>query len=125
MASIGYVDTLIAPLPQEVRKALTDCFSYAFATTLWGPVVNGRRAVNGQQYFISFMLPNVANQEIAIPHGLSAIPNLAVPVLDVRSANSAIVPLTITRKADDHYLYLKSSATGVPVTLLVDGGSPS
>jgi hypothetical protein len=125
MASIGYVDTLIAPLPAEMRKALTDCFTYAFATMLWGPVVNGRRAVNGQQYFISFLLPAVANQEIAVAHGLSAVPNMAVPVLDVRSANSAIVPLTITRKADDHYLYLKSSSVNVPVTLLVDGGSPS
>jgi hypothetical protein len=125
MSSIGYVDTLIAPLPVEMRKIFTDVFTYTYATMLWGPVVNGRRAVNGQQYFISFLLPAVANQEIAIPHGLSAVPNLAVPVLDVRSPNSAIVPLTITRKADDHYLYLKSSATSVPVTLLVDGGSPS
>jgi hypothetical protein len=125
MAVIGYVDTLVAPLPQEMRKALTDCFSYAFATYLWGPVVNGRRAVNGQQYFISFVTPALANQEFAVPHGLSAVPNLAVPVLDVRSANSAIVPLTITRKADNQYLYLKSPNVSIPVTLLVDGGSPS
>lgn len=125
MAVIGYVDTLIAPLPVEIRKALTDVFTYTYATMLWGPVVNGRRGVNGQQYFVSFLLPITANQEVAIPHGLSTPPNLAIPVLDVRSANSAIVPLTITRPADAHYLYLKSSATGVPVTLLVDGGSPS
>ena len=125
MAVIGYVDTLVAPLPQEMRKALTDCFSYAFATTLWGPVVNGRRAVTGQQYFVSFLTPAVANQEFAVPHGLSAVPNLAVPVLDVRTANSAIVPLTITRKADDHYIYLKCPTVNAPVTLLVDGGSPS
>lgn len=83
-------------------------------------VGNGARAANAQWYRVSSTTAATANTEFAVAHGLSAPPGQIFPVLDLTQINSQMVPLTVSRAADATYLYLKSSSTSAPFTILVE-----
>lgn len=62
-----------------------------------------------------------ANTEFSIPHGFGRVPYLLYPVLPLDVVNAQIVPLKVTRAADDKRIYLSSSAESAAVTVAVEG----
>jgi hypothetical protein len=49
------------------------------------------------------------------------VPHYALPVLELDRPGAKVVPLEVTRAADARRIYLKSTSTSAPITLLVEG----
>ena len=117
MASKAYVESFTNALPADIR--------YPIRSALWYLMDNWRlgtdkRAQNAQLYRVSSTTAATANTEFTVAHGLSGAPSQVLQVLDLNLVNSQIVPLTVSRAPDATYLYLKSSSTSAPITLLVE-----
>lgn len=117
MASKAYVESFINALPADIR--------YPIRSALWYLMDNWRlgtaaRAENAQLYRVSSTTHATANTEFTVAHGLSAAPALVVQILDLSQVNSQMVPLTVSRAPDAKYLYLKSSSTSAPFTMMVE-----
>lgn len=123
MADLGLVYGEIKNLPPELRPVFKRIFTAIMKDIRLGhpqgqqpdPMVN----LGGG--FFHGTTASVANQEFTIPHGFGRTPYLAFPVLRLDAVNSTIVPLTVTRVADDKRLYLSSSVTGAAISLAVEG----
>ncbi len=111
MANPAYIESLAGALDPPVKLAFKRCFEYVLANLRFGPVVHQSRAVNHQAYYLSSTTPAVADTEFSIAHGLGRTPYVLLPVLGLDAVNSQIVPLTVSRAADDTRIYLKSSST--------------
>jgi hypothetical protein len=61
------------------------------------------------------------DDEFSITHGFGRTPYLVVPVLPLDVLGAQIVPLTVTRVADDKRIYLSSSVADAPVTVYLEG----
>ena len=119
MASIGYVEASLGGLPREQRGPIKGAFDYVLDNLAFGAVEHQVRATNFQAYWITATTSSVANQEVAIAHGLGKTPAFAFPVLPLDGVNSGTPVLTVTRAADASRLYLSSASTSVAFALLV------
>jgi hypothetical protein len=117
VANKGYVDSLINGLPTEMRNPVGSAIKYLMDNWRVG---TGTRAANAQWYRVTATTASVANTEFAVKHGLSSPPAQLFPVLDLAQINSQLVPLTVSRAPDATYLYLKSSSTSAPFSMLVE-----
>lgn len=122
MANASYMKSLIGSLESNIRAAFGNVFDYAFKSLKFGPAESGEASINFGAVFYESTTPSTASQEFTIAHRQGTPPYLAVPVLDLTSSNSQVVPLKVTRPADAQYLYLASSSTNAVVKLLVEGG---
>lgn len=117
MATKAYVETFINALPSDIRYPIRSALWYLMDNWRLG---TGTRAENAQLYRISSTTAATANTEFTVAHGLSDAPSQVVQVLDLSQVNSQLVPLTVSRAPDAKYLYLKSSSTSAPFTMLVE-----
>src|SRR6185436_7853448 len=117
MANKGYVDQLINALPAELRYPIGGAIKYLMDNWRVG---NGARAINAQWYRVTATTSTTANTEFTVAHGLGAAPSQLFPLLDLASINSQMVPLTVSKAPHATYLYLKSSSTNAPFTILVE-----
>jgi hypothetical protein len=117
MASKGYVDQLLNALPSDLRYPLRSAFWHIMDNFR---IATATRAENAQWYRVSATTHATANTEFAVAHGLSAAPTQLFQILDLTQINSQVVPLTVSRAPDIKYLYLKSSSTSAPFTMLVE-----
>lgn len=118
MASLGYIKSLLNTLPNEVRKALEPAFQHLIVDgySLGG----GRKATNFNWYSFESTTAGTANEEFSILHGLNQIPSQIIPVLDLNTVGSQIVPLEVSKAPDAHRIYLKSTSTGAPFKIYVE-----
>lgn len=121
MARVGYVETIVGSLEAQTKKAIIAIFEYVLKNLRWGRPGNQERAENLAGVFLTGTTHAVANTEFSIEHGLESAPYLLIPVLDLQTANSELVPLTVTQPADGRRIYLSSSETSAPFTVLVEG----
>jgi hypothetical protein len=63
----------------------------------------------------------VADTEFSIAHGFGRVPYLVIPVLPLDTVGAQIVPLTVTRVADDKRLYFSSPTQSASVSVYVEG----
>lgn len=119
MADIGSVEAEFGSLPVEHKKALVAAFRYVLRNLSFGAVEHQKPAKNFQAYYLQGTTDAVANTEFSIAHGLSSAPSVLIPVMGLDAVNSQIVPLTVTRAADDKRVYLKSSSTSAAIAVLV------
>lgn len=120
MADIGSVEAELGSLPPDYKKALVAAFRYVLNNLTVGAVDAGRRSKNFQWYWLQGTTSSVANTEFSIAHGLGKVPNILIPVVPLSEVGAQMVPLTISRAADASRVYLKSSSTSAPITLLVE-----
>jgi hypothetical protein len=120
MATPGYVESLIGNLPTEHRAAWKRVMDYVLRNLRFGPVVHQTRAENFQAYYLTGTTPATANVAFSIAHGLGRAPYLLVPVLDVGSVNSQVVPLMVTQAADAQRIYLSSPSTSAAFAMMVE-----
>jgi hypothetical protein len=122
MADIGIIRGLCQGIPDATtRRILIECFEEAVGKTgmVYGDPDHQRKATNHRGYF-EVSTTAASTGEFSIQHGLSVAPTLAIPVLDVGQPGAQLVPIEITRAADDRRIYLKSTSTGARITLLVE-----
>lgn len=74
----------------------------------FGPFATAR-AENFQGYKVTSTTAT-STGEFSVEHGMGYAPYLLLPLLNVGSSATAIVPLTVTRPADKVRLYLKTEA---------------
>lgn len=125
MANIGLVQSYLSAIPSAQRAPLLQAFLETLQNFTAGRpeagVTQVERACNLRWYPLSFTTSAVANREVAIRHGLPTAPYLIIPVLDPTEVGGQVVPLKVTRVADDEFVYLSSSVTNAAVTIFVEG----
>jgi hypothetical protein len=120
MATPGTVQTYLAGLPTDTKKVLQQVFDLVLRNGRLGRPGHQMPTENIGRVFIEGTTDAVADTEFSILHGLETAPYLAVPVLDLQTVNSRIVPLTVTQAADARRVYLSSSEESAAFTLLVE-----
>lgn len=121
MATTPGVQAIIGGLEPDLKKVLVRVFDYVLKNLRIGRPGHQEPSENLQASFVEATTAAVANTEFSILHGRANVPYLAVPVLDLQAVGSKIVPLEVTRAADVNRIYLKSSETSKPISLLVEG----
>jgi hypothetical protein len=118
VADIGSIEAELGGLPSEHKKALVSAFRYLLNNLSWVRLERGR-AQNCQVYYTSGTTSTAANTEFSIAHGLGATPSYVIPVLPLDEVGAQMVPLRVSRAADDKRVYLTSSSTNAAITVLV------
>lgn len=119
MADIASVEAECGALPTEQKKAIVNSFRYVLRNLSFGAVEHRKPATNFQAYYLTGTTSSNANTEFSIAHGLASAPHVILPVLDLSAVGSQLVPLTVSRAADDKRVYLTSSSTGAAIAVLV------
>jgi hypothetical protein len=120
VANPAYIESLVGSLPAEHKLAWKRAMDYVLRNLRLGPVVHQTRVENLQAYYLTVTTPATAQEEFSIAHGLGRTPYVLVPVLGLDAQNSQIVPLSVSRAADDTRIYLRSSSTSAAIAILVE-----
>lgn len=120
MATSSYVASLLGGVEQGLKRALTFAFEYVLRNLRFGRADDQSASENFQGYFYSATTHATANTEFSVAHSLGQTPYLVIPVLPLDAVGAKIVPLTVTRAADDVRIYLSSSVESAPITLYVE-----
>jgi len=113
----GYVDQILNTLPTEVKRPVMAAFQYVQENWRLG---DGARASNAQWYKFTATTSATANTEFAIVHGQGQAPSKLIPVLDLTSVGSQLVPLTVSRQPDAQRVYLASTSTSAGLTVYLE-----
>lgn len=119
MADIGYISSELGSMPAEQKRALESAFRYTLNNFSFGAVEHQTRATNFQMYYLTATTPPDVLTEFTIAHGLQSAPSVLLPVLSLNAVNAQIVPLQVSRAADDKRVYLRSSSTSAAIAVLV------
>lgn len=120
MADIGALRALVGNLPNDVKKALGDAFTYGFKNIRVGLPGHQKPAENLSWLQLDGTTSTTANQEFSIAHGLQNAPRVAFPCLDLTSSGTQLVTLRTTRAADSKRVYLQSASTNAAFTIFVE-----
>ena len=113
----GYVETLLNALPNDVKKVLVPAFNYVQDSFRLGPIEDGKRATNAQIYWTQTTTSSAAGTEFSVEHGLGTIPQYLILGAPLDAVNAQIVPVSVSRAADDRRVYLTSSSTNATIYL--------
>jgi hypothetical protein len=126
MASLGFIEGELKTLPKEVQPPLLRImrevvkqmrFGHADAETA---TAGGDACENFGAAFVQFTTPSIANTEVSVAHSFGRTPYLLFPVLPLDTVNAVLVPLTVTRVADDKRFFVSSSETSAVVTVYLE-----
>lgn len=123
MADLGTIEQEINSLPAALRPALLRIFRSILKDIRFGHP-NGTQPdplLNLGGGFFHGVTPATPGDEFTIPHGFGRTPYLAFPILRLDAVGSSVVPLTVSRAADDKRIYLTSTIASTPVSLAVEG----
>lgn len=119
MADIGGVKAELASFEGAQKTSLQNAFSYVLNNLTFGAVEHQTRAKNFQAYYLTGTTSSNASTEFSIAHGLGSAPSVLIPVVALNQVGAQLVPLQISRAADDKRVYLKSSSTSAAFAVLV------
>lgn len=121
MAALGFLESFLNALPAPVKAPLVAFTQYAFKNLRFGaPDDSPAPCENFGGGLVPFTTASIANNEIAVTHGLGRTPRLAFPILALDTVNATAPVLRVTRAADDTFVYLSSAETGVSGHLYVE-----
>jgi len=113
MASQGFIETLLSAFQPAEKKSLSKAFEEVTKFIRFGdPSESAVKAENLSGAFFTSTTSGTAGNEVAIAHQLGTTPYMLVPVMPLNSTAAQVVPLQVTRAADDQYVYVKSTSTG-------------
>lgn len=123
MADLGNISAKLNGLPQPMRPVLLEIFTILCRDIRFGHPKQEQPdpMLNHGGGFFGATTAAVANAEFNIPHGFGRVPYLAIQVLPLDTPGAQIVPLMVTRAADDKRIYLSSPTESAPVLLAVEG----
>lgn len=121
MADIGYIRGQLTSIKDEaLRIRLINVFEHLVNDWRIGAPDHQTRAENAQLYWEKSTTPGTASEDFSLSHGLTYVPKYAIPVLELDKPGAQLVPLTVTKAADNRRLYLRSTSTGAPILLLIE-----
>lgn len=123
MADTGFVETEIKSLPQALQATFLRIFRAFLKDIRFGHPTGDARdpMLNMGGAFLHGTTPATPGDEFSIAHAFGRTPYLATPVLRLDAVGSSIVPLTVSRIADDKRIYLTSTVASTPISLAVEG----
>lgn len=121
MATSTLVESLSGGLDAGLRRALKAIFDYVLKNLRFGRPGDQEPTENFQASYVEGTTHNTPGTEFSILHGRGSAPYLVIPVLDVQTVGSQVVPLAVTRAADSKRIYLTSTIADAPVVLYVEG----
>ena len=122
MARAGTLESLLGPLPQVVKSVLTD-YTRAWVKQLRFGAPNSDMAVAAENFaanLVPVRTSSTPDQEVAVEHRLERIPRWMQAGVDPSVVNAHVPAFTITRPADNKYVYLKSATTDASFHLYVE-----
>ena len=121
MAALGGIEALLGGLETSTKKTLTEVLRAFVPYLRFGPL-DTPKAENFAGYKITSTTAT-STGEFSVLHGIGRTPYALVPMLDVTAVGAAIVPLEVTRAADDQRIYLKTQAgsTNLPFSVYLEG----
>lgn len=120
MANSGYVLGKLRGLPDNVKNALTDIFTYVLPDIRVGLPGHQKKAENLAWIQLDGVTSTTANQEFSIAHGLAMPPRVLFPCLDLTSSGTQMVPMVCSRAADARRVYLRSATASAAFTIFVE-----
>lgn len=125
MAELGYVESELTGFPAAERPVHKRIWQHVLKLSkMRFGRVNSEQAEVSQNMgggLYTATTPSVANTEFSIAHNFDAAPYLIVPVLGLDQVGQKIVPLEVSRAADNRRVYLKSSETDAPIAVYIEG----
>lgn len=121
MADLGYIERELNALPANLRPAFLRIFQAILKDLRLGHPADRTAMTNFGGAWFETTTPAGVNTEFTIPHGFGRTPYLLLPVLPLDVQGAQLVPLTVSRVADDNRVYLKSSVASAPITVGVEG----
>lgn len=123
MADFGSVAQEISGLPSEWRPIFLRIFQSVLRDLRIGHPTGGDPdpLKNFGGGFYHATTPSVPGTEFSIAHGFGRTPYLIVPCLPLDVLGAQIVPVTVSRVADDRRIYLTSTVADAPISLIVEG----
>lgn len=123
MADLGFIESELRGLPDTLRPALLRIFRALLRDIRFGHPLGEQPdpMTNLGGGFFHATTPAGAGTEFSIAHGFGRTPYLALPVLRLDAVGSSIVPLIVSRVADEKRVYFTSTVASAPVTLAVEG----
>jgi len=122
MADIGYIRSQLVGIKDETaRRILTTIFEHVLGNLREGSPRHQTRSENFQRYWENSTTASDTG-EFSFAHGLVSTPQYAIPVLELDKPGAKLVPLEVSRAADNRRIYLKTSAgsTNAPFLLLIE-----
>lgn len=123
MADLGTIEQEINSLPAAIRPTMLRIFR-AFMKDMRFGHPKGEQPdpmTNFGGGFFHGTTPSTPGDEFTIAHGFGRTPYLAFPALRLDAVGSSVVPLTVSRVADDRRVYFTSTEADAPVTLIIEG----
>lgn len=120
MADRGYVRAQLGGVESGLQVRLLTIFDYLLKNWRVGLPGHQNVAENMAWVQLNGVTSATANTEVPIAHGIGAAPRVAFPCVDLTTAGSKMVPLTVTRAADASYVYLSSPSTSAAFTVFVE-----
>lgn len=123
MADLGFVLSEVKSLPEAERATFTRIFTTVLKEIRFGHPLGEQPdpSTNLGGGFFHGTTPATPGDEFSITHGFGRVPYLAIPILLLDTVGSSVVPLTVSRAADDKRLYFTSTIASAPVSLFVEG----
>lgn len=123
MASLSLVQAKLNALPAALRAPMLEIFTAILRDVRFGHPLGEQPdpCTNFGAGFFTATTAAIGGDEFTVTHGFGRVPYLAIPVLPLDSVGSQIVPLTVTRAADDRRIYLSSPTASADICLVVEG----
>ena len=119
MASLGLIESLLGGLDAPTKRVFSEVARALVPNLRFGAVDHQAKAENFNGFTITSTTA-ASTGEFSIEHGLGRTPYRLMPVADLTSSRSGLVPLEVTRAADSRRLYLKSTSTGALFSCYVE-----
>jgi hypothetical protein len=117
---IARIRALLRGLDPQTSRILEHALTQLGENAHYGIPADEAKAENFSAYFLYGRTHATPSTEFAITHRLETAPHLAIPCLPLGEAGAKMVDLTVTRKADERFIYLSSSVADAPFWLLVE-----
>lgn len=123
MASLDQVESDVNSLPTDQRPAFRRIFTEILTQLRFGHPkgMQPDPMLNFAGGFFAGTTPSVPDTEFTITHAFGRVPYLLIPILPLDEVGAQIVPLTVTRAADEKRFYLSSSVADAPFVVAVEG----
>lgn len=123
MANLGLVTQELNGLPANLRPVFLRIFQGILRSLRFGHPTGDDPdpSENFGGGFYSVTTHATPGSEFTIAHGFGRAPYLLIPVLPLDVVNAELVPLTVSRAADERRIYLTSSVASAPLTVYVEG----
>lgn len=123
MASLASVEREVNGLPANLRAIFLRIFRPVLKEIRLGHPTgdNPDPAENFGGGFYHTVTAVTPGDEFTIAHGFGRTPYLLIPVLPLDVVNAELVPLSVSRAADDRRIYLKSTVGSAPISVYVEG----